>query len=116
MGLRPAIQGQLRPIRDKVLVYNMNFGEEKTKGGIVLPGQDGKVEGIKPRWAQVYAVGPEQKDIEEGEWILIEHGRWTRKFLVASENGNIPVHGVDNNAILMASDERPSENLNHRYD
>jgi co-chaperonin GroES (HSP10) len=116
MGIKRAVQGTIVPLKDKILVSDMNFGEETTKSGIILKGDDGQRTGIRPRWARVWAVGPEQKEVTEGEWILIEHGRWTRKFLVESENGQIPVHGVDNNAILMASDERPSENLSHRYD
>lgn len=116
MGIKPTVQGNVTPIKDKILVYNMNFGEETTKGGIIIQSLDGKVEGIKPRWAQVWAIGPEQKDVVEGEWILIEHGRWTRKFEIETAEGKIAVHGVDNSAILMAADEKPSENLMHRYD
>jgi hypothetical protein len=35
-------------------------------------------QGIVPRWARVYSVGPEQEDIKVGQYVLVSHGRWTR--------------------------------------
>ena len=67
----------LRPIKDGVILTNLERGERKSAGGIVILDDDGKDSGIRPRWAQVYAVGPEQKDVKVGEWILMQHGRWT---------------------------------------
>ena len=65
-------------IKDHVIVSDMNFGERVSKGGIIKLEADGKVEGIHPRWGQVYSVGPLQKDVKVGEWVLVKHGRWTR--------------------------------------
>ena len=50
------------PIRDHVLVCDMNFQAETTKGGIILTNDDGRGAGIRPRWGKVYAKGPENKD------------------------------------------------------
>jgi co-chaperonin GroES (HSP10) len=106
------IRGKITPLRDKILVADMNFGLSQTKTGIILHSDNGKVQGIKPRWAKVWAVGPEQKDIKVGEWILIEHGRWTRTFEIEEEDGSIQeVRGVDNNAIMMSSDEMPNDEM-----
>ena len=108
MGVKDSIKGKVTPIGDKILVTDLEFGEQKTTSGIIIPGDDGKLEGIKPRWGRVWAIGPKQKDVEVDEWILIEHGRWTRNFQIEEEDGEIiKVHGVDNKAILMVSDERP---------
>jgi co-chaperonin GroES (HSP10) len=108
MGIKEAIKGRVMPLGDKILVTDLEFGEQKTTSGIVIPGDDGKLTGIKPRWGRVWAVGPNQKDVSVGEWILIEHGRWTRNFQIELEDGEkIKVHGIDNNAILMVSDELP---------
>lgn len=82
-----AVHGKVRALGNNIIVDKMNFGERKTTGGIVLTSDDGKDSGIRPRWAQVYAVGPEQKDVEVGQWILIEHGRWTREFNVVEKDG-----------------------------
>lgn len=99
------ITGTVRPIHDNVLVCCLNFDERVSKGGIVFLSDNGKPEGVRPRWAKVWAVGPEQHDVEVGDWILIEHGRWTRKFVVNGEE----IHGVDVNGILMVSDSEIPE-------
>jgi hypothetical protein len=70
---------------------------------------NGKSEGIHPRWGKVWAIGPEQTDVAVGEWVLIEHGRWTRTVDVADGDSVLEVRMVDNNAILAVSDEPPSD-------
>ena len=62
----------------KVIVEDLERGEQATKGGIVLRDDNGKSEGIRARWAKVYAIGPDVENIAVGNWILIQHGRWTR--------------------------------------
>ena len=104
-----AIQGKITPIRDNILVHNMNFDEIYRKSGIVIQSDNGKTDGIRPRWAQVWAVGPEQKDVVVNDWVLIEHGRWTRKFIVNDNNEETVIHGIDTNAILLVSDQKPDE-------
>jgi co-chaperonin GroES (HSP10) len=104
------IIGKLTPIRDHVIVEEMDFGEQKTASGIIIMSDDGKGIGIKPRWGKVYAVGPEQQDIQAGDWILLEHGRWTRGFELEDDEGNIKtLRKADNDAILMISDEKPAD-------
>ena len=39
--LKPTMKGTLRPIKDRVLAYDMNFGERTTKGGIIITSDDG---------------------------------------------------------------------------
>jgi co-chaperonin GroES (HSP10) len=100
---------KLRPIQAHILVRDMNFGEQKSAGGIVIRSDDGKSEGVKPRWCRVFAVGPEQKDVKAGEWILVEHGRWTRGLEVEEDDGTkFTIWRVDNNGILMSADEKPA--------
>ena len=106
-----AVQGKIVPIRDKVIVHNMHFGEQRSAGGLVILGDDGKDRGIYPRWGQVFAVGPEHKEeFNVGDWILIEHGRWTRGIELELENGEITtIRMVDNNCILMWDHEKPND-------
>jgi co-chaperonin GroES (HSP10) len=68
----------LRPLRDNVILTNLERGERLSASGIVIIDDDGKDTGIRSRWAQVYAIGPEQKDVEVGDWVLMQHGRWTK--------------------------------------
>jgi co-chaperonin GroES (HSP10) len=88
----------------------MSFDEQISAGGIYIPSDDGKTEGIKPRWGRVYAVGPQQKDVQVGEWILIEHGRWTRAITVEESDGvTRKIFRVDTKCMLMSSDDKPTE-------
>lgn len=106
-------KGDVRPIRNRVIVSDMNFGETKTAGGIIIQSDDGKDRGIKPRWAKVHSKGPENKDpYKVGDWILIEHGRWTRGFDVENDAGEVQtLRTVEAESVLLWSDEVPSENL-----
>lgn len=107
MTLAP-IKGKLKALHDHVLVTDMDFGEIKTQSGIILRSDDGKSHGVKPRWGKVYVVGAEQKDVKVGQWILVEHGRWTRKMIIDDGEGVKNVHRVDVNGIMAVSDEPPS--------
>ena len=105
------VKGKLIPIRDNVLVTDMNFDARVTAGGIVLPSDDGKSEGIRHRWGRVWKVGPKQVDVKVGEWILLEHGRWTRSVTVVEPDGTeITIRRADLNGILAVSDEVPGDN------
>jgi len=101
---------KITPIKDKILIVDMEFGMETTKTGIILKSDDGKTTGIHPRWGRVYAVGPEQKDVTVGQWICMEHGRWTRSWKFKQADGNeLEIRGVDNKAIMLVSDEKPED-------
>jgi len=103
-----SIKGNLRAIGDKVLVSNMYFGEQKTKSGLILRNDDGTTRGIYPRWGQVFSKGPDNnEEYNVGDWILIEHGRWTRGISVEDVSGTIEVRMVENESILAVSDEKP---------
>jgi co-chaperonin GroES (HSP10) len=103
------VTGKIVPLRDHVMVSDMDFGFEKTKTGIILTSDNGKTQGIHPRWGRVWAIGPEQQDIKVGEWICVEHGRWTRTIEFETDNGLIELRMVDTNAILMTADEKPDD-------
>ena len=103
------IKANLRPLHDDVLVCDMDMGEMITSSGIVITSDDGKAHGVKPRWARVYKIGPEQKDIKVGEWVLIEHGRWTRKIKVDDGENIKEVQKVELKSILATADQRPND-------
>lgn len=100
---------KIRALHDDVLVQDMDFGEQTTAGGIIVKSDDGKVHGIKPRWGQVYKVGPDQTDVHPGQWILIEHGRWTRKIKIDDGNGAKEIQKVEVKSILAVADEKPND-------
>lgn len=105
----PVAVERLVPLYDNIIVHNMMFDERFTTGGIVLLDDDGKSSGIRPRWAQVYSVGPDQKDVRVGQWVLVEHGRWTRGIKIKDENGEHVVRKVDPECIILVSDSKMSD-------
>ena len=46
-------EGRLRPIKNRVLVTDMNFSDYKTKSGLIIPGDDGVVHDRVPDGAEV---------------------------------------------------------------
>ena len=101
----------LRALHDWVLVEDMNFDERITTGGIILMNDNGKGTGIRPRWGRIYAIGPEQKYVSAGQWILVAHGRWTRGINYAEDDDLEPttIRMVDLKCILMWSKEKPND-------
>lgn len=100
---------QIRAINKDVIITDMDFGEMVTTSGIVIQSDNAKAHGVKPRWGKVYKVGPQQTDVQVGQWILIEHGRWTRKIKINDGEGEKEIQKVDLNGILAVSDEKPND-------
>jgi len=94
-------------IKNHVIVRDMHFGERKLSSGIVLLNDDEKTDGIRPRWAKVYSVGPEQTEIVPGQWVLIEHGRWTRGLKIDVNGEEIVIRRADPDCIIFVSDSEP---------
>jgi|TARA_B100000214_G_scaffold269320_1_gene199940 co-chaperonin GroES (HSP10) len=117
-GKQYTVENDIIPLKKRVLVSDMHFGETKSKGGIILVDDDGTAQGIHPRWGKVYAVGRLQDDVKVGQWIMVAHGRWSRAFKVkrkeqgsAGEIGvELEVRMIDENDILLVSDTEPEFN------
>ena len=98
---------QFQPLRDWVIVTDMTFDQRITSSGLILPSDNGTSLGIRPRWGQVYAVGPDQQDVTVGQWICVAHGRWTRGVEIEDESGKHTIRRIDHKDILLVSDEAP---------
>jgi len=96
---------KLKPVQKTILVVDMVFGERLTTGGIILPGDDTKSQGIRPRWARVFAIGPKQVDVKVGEYVLVKHGSWTRGIDMEVNSEEVTVRKIDPDDILLLSDE-----------
>jgi co-chaperonin GroES (HSP10) len=102
------VSDSFRPIRDKVFVTDLESGETITKSGLIITDDNMKNSGIRPRWGRVLFVGPEAKDVEVGQWVLIEHGRWTQKIVMEIEGETVPMWSIEHpKSTLVVSDEDP---------
>jgi co-chaperonin GroES (HSP10) len=99
----------IKALSKDVLVINMDMGEQKTAGGLIIQSDDGKAHGVKPRWAKVYKVGSEIDFVKEGQWILIEHGRWTRKIKIDDGEGEKEFQKVETKSIIAVANEKPND-------
>ena len=92
----------------RILVDDIQRGERQV-GRIILANDNGTSEGIRARWAKVHAVGVGVTDVVPGEWILVNHGRWTREVKV---NPNTPdefkVWQVDYPGGVLAVSDTPT--------
>ena len=110
-GQQYRIENDITPLKKRVLVSDMHFGETKTAGGLIIPDDDGTSEGVHPRWAKVYAIGKDQNDVKVGEWVMVAHGRWTIQIILEDNNGDeFDVRMIDENDILLTSPEEPEAN------
>lgn len=98
------LKNQIRAIKKDILVTDMAFDVRLSRGGLILPNDNGTGHGIRPRWGRVYAIGPQQQDVEVGQWILVAHGRWTRGLDIEDESGKRTIRKIDPKDILLVSD------------
>jgi hypothetical protein len=101
---------KVRALPKDILVVGMDMGDQTTSSGLIIQSDDGKAHGVKPRWAQVYKVGSDCGiDVKEGQWILIEHGRWTRKILIDDGESEKEFQKVEVKSIVAVSDTKPTD-------
>ena len=101
------VNGNFKPLRDGIAVAEMEFGETRTEGGLIIASSDGKAHGIHARWGQVTHIGPEQLDVNVGQWVLVAHGRWSRGF----ELNDVTTRTVDPKDVLGIQDEKPNTEI-----
>lgn len=92
-----------------VVVTDMVFEERVLTSGIILRNDNGTGYGIRPRWGRVYAIGPHQREVSVGQWVLVAHGRWSRGVQITDSNGTWVVRKIDPDDMLCVSDELPTD-------
>ena len=103
------IVGKLNLIKKNLLGCELEFGEQKRKG-IIFKDDDMTETGIKPRWVKIYAISDElakEIPVKAGQWVLIEHARWSRGFKLDEGNGPVLVRLLDYNDIWLVTEEKP---------
>lgn len=101
---------KINPIHDRILVIDMEFGDKKTKSGFIIIDDDAKDHGIRPRWSKVVKCGPEQKEVIAGDYVLFEHGRWSRAFEVTVDGQKKKMFMMDYpRGLMLISKTKPAE-------
>lgn len=107
MGLHEGTKMKIKPLPGNIFAV-MQVGERVSQGGIILKDDNGKMEGIRPRWAKVWKVAEDITDVQPGQWILCEHGRWTLAITIKDDSGEeFKFSKIDPNGILCVQDEEP---------
>ncbi len=102
------LDGDIEPLPEGILVTDMEIGEQRSKGGIIIPNDDAKETGIHPRWCRVYKVGSKVDEVKADDWILVDHGRWSRGVKLRLSDGTEKVvRLVDRKDIFGRADEKP---------
>lgn len=81
---------EIEPVHNQILfrfVDDTTRGHfnEKTKGGVLVV-EDSSKQVDYSRWGTVIAIGPDVKDIFEGEVVLINSLKWTNSFRMTDTN------------------------------
>ena len=73
------IPNYIECIPNTMYVEKIEYGERKTKGGLYIQAEQMDYEGrvAHPRWAKVRYKADNIKNIEVGDWVLLEHGHWS---------------------------------------
>lgn len=103
------LETSLRPLKKSVFVSELDSGMKQTRGGILIPDDDMKDRGIRERWACIHSLGPEIDDLVVGDWVLVEHGRWTNAIAFERADGSaMKLWRIDYpDAVLLVSKEDP---------
>lgn len=99
-----------RPLKDHVFVTDLDSGPHRTAAGILIPDDNMTERGVRPRWARVWCVGPDVSEIAPGEWVLVEHARWTTAIELELPEHTVRMWRIEwPKAVLLAADRDPRE-------
>ena len=99
----------LKPLPGKLFCVSLEVGLRKSAGGIVLTDDNDMRagdRGIRPRWFKVINVNVDTNpdDIKIGDYVLVEHGRWSKRF-TGTDIDNYSV--VEEKSVMLVSEDPP---------
>ena len=98
---------KITPLRDKIFGEILDVGEITTKAGVILQSDVG-IEG-RPRWFKVEATGPDATEVKNGDYVLVDTGRWST--LLKRQSDGVELRDIEYDGILAVADKdnMPSE-------
>jgi len=105
---------RLRALSDNILCIEGDFGDQTTESGIIVKSTIGKAEGVVPRWFKVFEVGPKIDWLKSGQYVYVQHGRWTEGFKTTDDRlePDQKVWKVEPKACMLVSDDKPDMSIN----
>ena len=100
---------KITPMRGKITAQILEDPrkESVTKDGVILLANNATEGGMQPRWFKALAVHPEEKDVKEGDYMLVAHGRWSREYIYDDEDETQYVMVVESESVMGLQDEYP---------
>lgn len=93
-----------------IVATHMDTDGERVHKGIIIPAEGSTSRGIHARWCKIFKIGSEVTDVKEGQWVYVEHGRWTYAIDIKDETGEkMNVWVLDPEAIMVVADAKPEE-------
>lgn len=86
-----------------------SYGDlKRSAGGIILKDDDATETSIRARWFQIYSVGDDIDWIKEGDYVMVDHGRWSNGLKI---NDDLKLHLLDNKDCLAMTDSDPTNRI-----
>ena len=98
---------KITPLRDKIFAEILDVGEITTPGGVILQNDMGKES--RPRWFKVEATGPDATEVKNGDYVLVDTGRWS--YALKRLSDGVELRDIEYDGILAVAnkDNMPSE-------
>ena len=73
------IPNEIKCLDNTLYVENMEYGERTLKSGLLIPIETMDYQGhfVRPRWAKILYKAENIKNVNVGDWVLINHGHWS---------------------------------------
>lgn len=97
---------KITPLNDSIIIEFLDEIRDgafvpQTKSGIILTNKNTDDSGQSPRWCRTIAVGPDVKDVKEGDYVLVAPLRWTPSFKFGDDRYS---KTIEDEILLIADD------------
>lgn len=84
------IPNYIECLPNTLYVEKIEYGEKTLKNGFIIPIETMDYQGhfVRPRWAKVLYKADNIKNVNVGDWVLINHGHWSSSINCKINNEN----------------------------
>ena len=97
----------IRPLGDKILLTKIEKGERKNGGWFDYTRRFSSVcrrKRYQTSLGRSICNRSKQKDVAVGDWVLMEHGRWTEEYKIDVDGESVSLWMGDPNGVLGISE------------